>query len=404
MVQNASPTSAQTDPSVALTGDRGESGRFLVNSYADRLMDDLFQDVEQLIDPGRTRAHPEQSSPVQARRSRPNQSQPPEALESSQSEDLALDTLESDPETPPGLGESSNHALVQRLSSPPQSSARESYDLGANLDTPLVPISDLAIHDQFGTQDWSASALGNGYPLAHPPRSTPSSFDRLLLGVGCISVVISMALWLVYQEAHRQRPTLAPVAQSAAAEERTNQFAEYAQKTLDKLSQSSQPPGTSQAPNTTGQQPPASTVTIPAQPPAAPMLSPRVSTGLERIYVPSYQFPPSSPSPSVLITPLPAAPKTNPSLRPNGLATKPTNSLAAPASPSTSAGVVRRLAGVLNQGDRSVALFEVNGITQRFEIGESIGSSGWSLVEVAQNQAMIRRNGEVRSVYVGQSF
>jgi hypothetical protein len=41
---------------------------------------------------------------------------------------------------------------------------------------------------------------------------------------------------------------------------------------------------------------------------------------------------------------------------------------------------------------------------QRFRIGESLGSSGWTLVEVSQNQAVIRRNGEVRSVFIGQSF
>jgi type II secretory pathway component PulC len=60
--------------------------------------------------------------------------------------------------------------------------------------------------------------------------------------------------------------------------------------------------------------------------------------------------------------------------------------------------------GVLDQGNRSAALFEVNGITQRYEIGESIGSSGWTLVQVNKDQALIRRNGEVRSLFVGHSF
>jgi type II secretory pathway component PulC len=58
----------------------------------------------------------------------------------------------------------------------------------------------------------------------------------------------------------------------------------------------------------------------------------------------------------------------------------------------------------MDQGNGSVALFEVNGITQRYEIGESIGSSGWTLVEVSKDQAIIRRNGEVRSLFVGHSF
>jgi Tfp pilus assembly protein PilP len=62
------------------------------------------------------------------------------------------------------------------------------------------------------------------------------------------------------------------------------------------------------------------------------------------------------------------------------------------------------LVGLLELGDRSAALFEVDGVTQRFSIGEAVGSSGWTLVSVANQEAVIRRNGEVRSVYVGQKF
>jgi Tfp pilus assembly protein PilP len=60
--------------------------------------------------------------------------------------------------------------------------------------------------------------------------------------------------------------------------------------------------------------------------------------------------------------------------------------------------------GILELGDRSVALFEVDGVPRRVNIGETIGSSGWSLVEVKDGEAIIRRNGEVRSIYTGQSL
>jgi Tfp pilus assembly protein PilP len=59
---------------------------------------------------------------------------------------------------------------------------------------------------------------------------------------------------------------------------------------------------------------------------------------------------------------------------------------------------------LLELGDRSAALFEVNGTTQRINVGEAIGASGWTLVSVANQEAVVRRNGEVRSVYVGQKF
>jgi Tfp pilus assembly protein PilP len=60
--------------------------------------------------------------------------------------------------------------------------------------------------------------------------------------------------------------------------------------------------------------------------------------------------------------------------------------------------------GLLESGENSAALFDVDGVTQRFKIGESIGASGWTLVSVANQEAVVRRNGEVRSVYVGQKF
>lgn len=62
------------------------------------------------------------------------------------------------------------------------------------------------------------------------------------------------------------------------------------------------------------------------------------------------------------------------------------------------------LVGLLESGDRSAALFDIDGSTQRFYVGEGIGASGWILVSVANQEAMIRRNGEVRSVFVGQKF
>ncbi|MCL1467216.1 hypothetical protein [Argonema galeatum] len=60
--------------------------------------------------------------------------------------------------------------------------------------------------------------------------------------------------------------------------------------------------------------------------------------------------------------------------------------------------------GVLVLGDKSAAIFEVNGASRRIHVGESIASSGWILVEVRNDEAIVRRNGEVRSIYVGQQF
>jgi hypothetical protein len=70
------------------------------------------------------------------------------------------------------------------------------------------------------------------------------------------------------------------------------------------------------------------------------------------------------------------------------------------AAPSYSA----QLEGLLELGNKSVALFKVDGISRRINIGENIGTTGWTLVEVSNGEAIVRRNGEVRSIYTGQKL
>ncbi len=62
------------------------------------------------------------------------------------------------------------------------------------------------------------------------------------------------------------------------------------------------------------------------------------------------------------------------------------------------------LQGVLDLPGKSAALFKIDGATRRIDVGEGIGSSGWTLVEVTRDEAVVRRNGEVRSIFAGQKF
>ena len=70
----------------------------------------------------------------------------------------------------------------------------------------------------------------------------------------------------------------------------------------------------------------------------------------------------------------------------------------APAKPS------HELLGVMDLGEKSAALFKIDGITRRIHKGENIGSSGWTLVDVSDNEIVVRRNGEVRSIQTGQKI
>ncbi|MBE9029874.1 hypothetical protein IQ266_09060 [filamentous cyanobacterium LEGE 11480] len=75
---------------------------------------------------------------------------------------------------------------------------------------------------------------------------------------------------------------------------------------------------------------------------------------------------------------------------------------AAPKAPSN--GPKRRISGVVEWGEKSVVTIEFNGATQRVYLGDSVGSTGWTLVEVKDSKATFRKNGEFRTLADGESF
>lgn len=367
-----------------------ESGSFSADSDAGRLMDDLFQDLDQLL--GTERRTPEPPPPE------PAFAAPPVA-----------------PPAPP----------MSQPSVPAELEASPSSSLVLYPESSLPP-ADLAT-EPGDALEVTESEVAVTAPIAQPTplqrsRFSVGSYDRLLLGVGCISVIVTLALWLLYQERHRP-PT--PVASAPAATtaspspQDANRFADYVQKSLQNIDQQQATTTTQTSATAAGKMP---TVNIPATtaPPTAVPNASQAATGLGRIYVPVYEFPSNFAPPGTAVSPLPGAPSAKTALKPGVVrpnsapstafslpfGTKTTLPLVKPNQlPSpTMATVSRKLVGVLDQGNRSVALFEVNGVTQRYEIGESIGSSGWTLVEVTKDQALIRRNGEVRSLFVGHSF
>jgi hypothetical protein len=63
------------------------------------------------------------------------------------------------------------------------------------------------------------------------------------------------------------------------------------------------------------------------------------------------------------------------------------------------------LMGVLELGgDRSAALVKVQGQTRRVWLGEEINADGWILESIANQQANISYQGEVRAISVGETF
>ena len=63
------------------------------------------------------------------------------------------------------------------------------------------------------------------------------------------------------------------------------------------------------------------------------------------------------------------------------------------------------LTGVMQSpGGRSSAIFQINNASISAEIGESLGSSGWTLASVGASSAVIRNNGQERTLSVGGVF
>lgn len=324
---------------------------FPVESYADRLMDELFEDVEQMLGGNQAAQEPESVvEPLPA-------------------------------ETPP----SPVPPVILPLMSPSPPATVEPAN-----EVPAIP------------------SLAPAETPTHTPVQPTQSYDRLLLAIGCVSLLVTLGVWLLYQEANH--PTVSTVASAPQLADSAGdqQFAEYAQRSLQVIDQRSKPPAsalTINLPPTAGMPtvsvpptltPPTSTATNPAA--AGTPSNP--SIGLSRLYAPFYQPPqqptalPTGRSPfgGTPVAPLP----TNPGATSSGAVKAPI--------PLSVPGVARTLVGVIEMGDQSAILVEINGVAQRFKLGESIGSSGWTLVEVSKNQAIVRRNGEVRSVFTGQSF
>lgn len=217
---------------------------------------------------------------------------------------------------------------------------------------------------------------------AQPGRKS-RSLDMLLLSTLCASLLTTGILWLWFRHRAVQVPAPAPVAEAPqpTAEqikaEQHQEFLNYVDRSLDRIEQAAKEQRQQNQ-------------SEPEKPAPAPS-----QTVLERVYVPVYQPPQViAAQPNVVIQ--------QPNLPPS------TTVLTAPAPaanvPNIATNSSYKLVGVLELGDRSAALFDINGSPRRIQVGEPIGDSGWTLVSVSNQEAIVRRNGEVRSVYVGQAF
>ncbi|MEB3232243.1 MAG: hypothetical protein VKJ64_14630 [Leptolyngbyaceae bacterium] len=339
----------------------------LANSSADELMDAVFEDVDYMLDKG-----------VSVVAKRPAE-QPTSVM-----------AVES-----PDVGKIVYHHGEDNIAASPLTQA--------------APLSSIASGE---TTDDFFSPL-SGEPDAASPHQWAEAvgFALPILGA-CATLGVAIAAGFLL---HGPNASLRAEVEAAPSDATANQadqlFAQYMERALDSIATS----------DNTGSDSPSTADGALSDLTDDSENERRFADVPERVYVPVYQ--PAEPSLSALPTvPISGnlAPSPfgsgigTPSPNPNSLAIAPVplspqpipfGSTPAPeaAAPSDlSYGHV--LVGLMQLGDRSVAMFDYAEGTLRVQVGEQIGTSGWSLVSVSETEAVIRRNGDVRSIYIGQSF
>lgn len=333
----------------------------MADASADQLMKELFNDVELAL---------EGDADALEKIAQPDLAEPTPASE------LTLSFAEAG--LPSGLSDLSEASQTTEL---------------ATLPTPLVPVASD-----------SPGATTEGAKLASETSKAPRfwTMNRALLGAAGLMLLATLGVWMQQRQqaevatatAPVPAPTEAPVADTNA------EFLEYLRRSLDVIAQNAAntAPATTAnvgdvaiAPNSSAVGlPPIGNNTLPPGVPNGLPTAPGSVNVIERVYVPY-------PSSQVAA----AAPANA-----NAPATT-TNSTGAVTGNTTNTAAAQnsqKLLGVLELGDRSAALFEIEGVPQRVYIGERVGNSGWSLVSVANEEAVVRRNGEVRTLYIGQQF
>ena len=364
-----------------------------VESYADRLMDELFEGVDRAFD--------DNGAP---------------SAESGQPEFVALKSI------------SVPQIVLSQLAPPPQPE-------GKNVE---------AIARQVALETTQK-------------QQSKQSFDRILLGAAFGSLLLVLGLWLASRSGLVRLPTSAQSAPTAARKaEPDTVFAEYVQQSLEAIEQKKATPANPQLPGVPGAPAPGTLPSIPisgSPPPTAGLSTAvnRIADALEQaatkpgapapqvVIIPPATAPvapAAAPTQTAAVSPSPTAPASGRAIASAGTATQTTVAAspsssespqpkilaretesapapaAAPAAPAEQAApqaqpaptAAHTLVGILELGDRSAALFEVDGVARRIYVGESIGASGWTLAEIKNQEAVIRKGGDVRSVFVGQKF
>jgi len=214
--------------------------------------------------------------------------------------------------------------------------------------------------------------------------------DSLLLGSALTSAIFAVSLALINANLFNANlPNSASPIQVAQSSDLSAPIAEKLRRSLAEIPESSQVP---MGDRTTSKQ-------------TSNLLNVIDTPQVKPIYIPIYQpptpttnttnpvdlQPPATTTPNIAAANIPV---------PNVV----TSAKVTPATPRKSPIGNNTLIGVLDLGDRSSAMIDINGSIQSIKLGSMVGDSGWSVSRIAQQEVILKRGNEDTKVSVGQKF
>jgi hypothetical protein len=363
------------------------------SDHADDLMDDLFGSVENTLHVGATKKRPAQKTP--------HQILPPFTPSSS----IAIrHNNNQSTASSANYHQDSDQAITPHVETPKDTVSITKIDL-VDFDLPPVSRQDILWIEPYIAREPSASADPVEPPINFTPAKPTSLLDRLLLVGACSSALLAAVMWSMHSGIiNVKNPKVSAVPSSSQVPSDKQQFADEIKRSLTSISEKNNRAATN--PNVVngfvvsplGTNSPIISTMPGGNNGQLQMASPPlVGTTVPPLYVPVYQ----PPAPNGLTTPtaLPPVSSTD-----GSVVITPSTSNLQPMIAPTATAPGYTLIGLLDLGDRSSAMFDVNGSMQTIGLGKQVGNSGWTLSRISQQEVSLRRGNESKNVFIGQKF
>ncbi len=364
-----------------------------VDAYTDNvdnLMDDLFGDVENTlhVDQAKQRSLKQKNLNSQTRQNKT--SAPYASVNSSSSDMVALSRFEP----------------AERENPTPTSKDTINITKLNVADIALPPISK---EDVLWIQPY---IMRNPEPTSNFPSTASEPVvskynltDRLLLVFACSSALIAAVMWTINHGIWlgRQSVTAAQVLPKGTPDNKA--FGEEIRRMLAEVANKNRAIATN--PNSGSNIALMSAPLLSTMPLPSGVSNPFANGMQQPMYVPVYQPPTMNggnlPSPLAL----PPATANNTIDVSNSAAIARQNSSSnqnQSFSSPVAAAPSYTLIGVLDLGERSTAMFDMNGSVQSIGLGKAVSNTGWYVSRISQQEITIKRGKETKTVFVGQKF